>query len=60
MENRLKKSLGRGLSSLLGDSSQNIQTNKLSIKDIKRNTFQTRKQFKKENLVELATSIKEQ
>tara|TARA_Y100000590_G_scaffold418019_1_gene518299 strand:- start:132 stop:977 length:846 start_codon:yes stop_codon:yes gene_type:complete len=60
MENRLKKSLGRGLSSLLGDSSQNIQTNKVSIKDIKRNTFQPRKQFNKENLEELASSIKEQ
>tara|TARA_B100000029_G_scaffold364270_1_gene357441 strand:+ start:3582 stop:4427 length:846 start_codon:yes stop_codon:yes gene_type:complete len=60
MENRLKKSLGRGLSSLLGDSSQNIQTNKVSIKDIKRNTFQPRKKFNKENLEELTSSIKEQ
>ena len=28
MENRLKKGLGRGLSSLLGDSSKKINTNK--------------------------------
>ena len=28
MENRLKKGLGRGLSSLLGDASKKIQTNK--------------------------------
>ena len=34
MENRLKKGLGRGLSSLLGDSTKEIITNKVSIKDI--------------------------
>ena len=32
MESRLKKGLGRGLSSLLGDSSKKINTNKISIK----------------------------
>ena len=31
MENRLKKGLGRGLSSLLGDSSKKIETNKILI-----------------------------
>ena len=31
IENRLKKGLGRGLSSLLGDSPAKIQTNKISI-----------------------------
>ena len=36
MENRLKKGLGRGLSSLLGDSLKKIETNKISIKDIVR------------------------
>ena len=60
MENRLKKGLGRGLSSLLGDSSKNVQTNKVSIKDIKRNKFQPRKYFSKESLDELTNSIKEQ
>ena len=36
MDNRLKKGLGRGLSSLLGDSSsKKIQTNKVSINDDK-------------------------
>ena len=60
MENRLKKSLGRGLSSLLGDSSRKIETNKISIKDIKRNKFQPRKHFTKESLDELTNSIKEQ
>ena len=37
MDNRLKKGLGRGLSSLLGDSDKKIETNKISIKDITRN-----------------------
>ena len=60
MENRLKKGLGRGLSSLLGDAPQKVQTNKVSIKDIKRNKFQPRKHFNKENLEELTISIKEQ
>ena len=53
MENRLKKGLGRGLSSLLGDVSKKIETNKVSIKDIVRNKFQPRKQFNKESLEEL-------
>tara|TARA_B100001123_G_C15183737_1_gene976409 strand:+ start:343 stop:1188 length:846 start_codon:yes stop_codon:yes gene_type:complete len=60
MENRLKKGLGRGLSSLLGDTSKKIQTNKVSIKDLTRNKFQPRKNFNKENLEELTNSIKEQ
>ena len=60
MENRLKKGLGRGLSSLLGDSSKKINTNKVSIKDITRNKLQPRKHFDKESLDELANSIKKQ
>ena len=60
MEYKLKKGLGRGLSSLLGDSSRTIKTNKISIKDIERNKFQPRKNFNKENLEELTNSIKEQ
>ena len=60
MENRLKKGLGRGLSSLLGDSSKKINTNKVSIKDIIRNKLQPRKHFDKESLDELANSIKKQ
>jgi len=60
IENRLKKGLGRGLSSLLGDSSKKIEKNKVSIKDLKRNKFQPRKYFSKENLQELSDSIKEQ
>jgi len=60
MENRLKKGLGRGLSSLLGDSSKKINTNKISIKDITRNKFQPRKYFDNESLEELTNSIKKQ
>ena len=60
IENRLKKGLGRGLSSLLGDSSKKIETNKVPIKDITRNRFQPRKNFNKENLEDLTNSIKEQ
>ena len=60
IENRLKKGLGRGLSSLLGDASKNIETNKVLIKDLIRNKFQPRRQFAKESLEELTNSIKEQ
>ena len=60
LENRLKKGLGRGLSSLLGDSSKKIETNKILIKDIVRNKFQPRKHFDKQSLEELTSSIKEQ
>ena len=59
MENRLKKGLGRGLSSLLGDTQKKVETNKVSIKDISRNKFQPRKHFSKESLEELTNSIKE-
>ena len=60
MESRLKKGLGRGLSSLLGDSSKKINTNKVSIKDISRNKLQPRKHFDKDRLEELTNSIKKQ
>ena len=59
MENRLKKGLGRGLSSLLGDTSKKINSNKISIKDINRNKLQPRKYFDKSTLQELTNSIKE-
>ena len=60
IENRFKKGLGRGLSSLIGDTSQKIETNKISINDLTRNMFQPRKNFSKESLEELANSIREQ
>ena len=60
MENRLKKGLGRGLSSLLGDTPEKFSKNKISIKDINRNKLQPRKYFDKSRLEELTNSIKEQ
>ena len=60
MESRLKKGLGRGLSSLLGDSSKKIDTNKVLIKDITRNKLQPRRHFDKESLEELTNSIRKQ
>ncbi len=60
MNTRLKKGLGRGLSSLLGDSSKKIDVNKVSINDLTRNKLQPRKHFDKESLLELTNSIKEQ
>ncbi len=60
IESKLKRGLGRGLSSLLGDSSKKKDINKISIKDIERNKFQPRKYFNKENLEDLTNSIKEQ
>ena len=59
MNNRLKKGLGRGLSSLLGDASKKIEKNKIPINDLIRNKFQPRKNFNKESLEELTNSIRE-
>ena len=56
---RLKKGLGRGLSSLIGDTSTNPKSNKVSISSIIRNKFQPRKNFNKEQMDELTNSIKE-
>ena len=60
MESRLKKGLGRGLASLLGDSDKKVQTNKVPINDLTRGTFQPRKHFSPESLEDLTNSIKEQ
>ena len=60
IQNRIKKGLGRGLSSLLGDAPKEIATTKVSINDLIRNKFQPRKNFNKESLDELTNSIKEQ
>ena len=54
-----KKGLGRGLSSLIGDSQSNEDKNKISISSIVRNKYQPRKKFDKESLEELTNSIKE-
>ena len=54
-----KKGLGRGLSSLIGDSEIPENKTKISISSIVRNKFQPRKKFDKESLEELTNSIKE-
>ena len=54
-----KKGLGRGLSSLIGDSDITVTTNKISISSVVPNKFQPRKRFEKESLEELSNSIRE-
>ena len=49
---KTKKGLGRGLSSLIGDTSSQPKNNKISISSIVRNKYQPRKNFNKENLDE--------
>ena len=56
---KIKKGLGRGLSSLIGDTKVNTNINKLSITDLVRNKLQPRKNFDKENLEDLTNSIRE-
>ena len=56
---KIKKGLGRGLSSLIGDTKVNTNINKLSITDLVRHKFQPRKNFDKENLEDLTNSIRE-
>ena len=56
---KTKKGLGRGLSSLIGDSDSSHIKNKIPISSIIRNKFQPRKSFNKEKMEELTNSIKE-
>ena len=56
---KTKKGLGRGLSSLIGDSDLKVSSNKISISSIVPNKYQPRKNFQKDGLDELANSIKE-
>ena len=57
--NKIKKGLGRGLSSLIGETKTEIQKNQLSISDLKPNKYQPRKIFDEANLNDLTNSIKE-
>jgi len=57
--NKIKKGLGRGLSSLIGETKNEIKTNKLSLSEIVPSKFQPRKNFEEENLEDLTNSIKE-
>jgi ParB family chromosome partitioning protein len=56
---KIKKGLGRGLSSLIGESKTEKNTSKVLISDLIRNRYQPRKTFDSENLEELTNSIKE-
>ncbi len=56
---KMKRGLGRGLSSLIGDTDITASKNKLTISSIVRNKFQPRKVFDKESLDELTNSIRE-
>ena len=57
--NKIKKGLGRGLSSLIGETKAEININKVSISDLVSNKFQPRKIFDEESLQDLTNSIKE-
>jgi ParB family transcriptional regulator, chromosome partitioning protein len=57
--NKIKKGLGRGLSSLIGETKSEININKLSISDLLSNKLQPRKFFDENDLQELTNSIKE-
>ena len=56
---KIKKGLGRGLSSLIGEIKTEVNLNKLLIGDLSPNKYQPRKDFNEENLKDLADSIKE-
>ena len=57
--NKIKKGLGRGLSSLIGESKSENKTNNLNLNEIVPNKYQPRKNFDEENLNDLVNSIKE-
>ena len=57
--NKIKKGLGRGLSSLIGETKSEININKLLISELVRSKFQPRKIFDEESLQDLTNSIKE-
>ena len=56
---KIKKGLGRGLSSLIGEAKVEPQTNKLRVSDLIPNKYQPRKIFDENNLIDLTNSIKE-
>ena len=55
----IKKGLGRGLSSLIGETKVETKINKLLLSEIIPNKYQPRKNFDDENLNDLTNSIKE-
>ena len=57
--NKIKKGLGRGLSSLIGETKKEVNINQLPISDLVRNKYQPRKFFDEESLGELTESIRQ-
>tara|TARA_B100000902_G_scaffold376405_1_gene407441 strand:+ start:198 stop:1040 length:843 start_codon:yes stop_codon:yes gene_type:complete len=56
---KIKKGLGRGLSSLIGETKLDTQKNHLPVSELVPNKYQPRKIFEEINLQELSNSIKE-
>ena len=56
---KIKKGLGRGLSSLIGETKVESQKNQLSISDLVPNKYQPRKIFDENHLEDLTNSIRE-
>ena len=56
---KIKKGLGRGLSSLIGETKADSKTNQLSVSDLVPNKFQPRKIFDESSLEDLTNSIRE-
>ena len=56
---KIKKGLGRGLSSLIGEKKIEININKLSISNLISSKYQPRKTFEEESMKDLTNSIKE-
>ncbi len=56
---KIKKGLGRGLSSLIGETKIESKKNQLPISDLIPNKYQPRKNFDENNLEELTNSIRE-
>ena len=57
--NKIKKGLGRGLSSLIGEVKVEPEKSQLQISDLVPNKYQPRKIFDENNLIDLTNSIKE-
>ena len=56
---KIKKGLGRGLSSLIGETKIEDQRNKVPVSDLIPNKYQPRKNFSESSLEDLTNSIKE-
>ena len=59
MNSKIKKGLGRGLSSLIGETKTVSQTSNIPLNNIVPNKYQPRKNFDNEMLEDLTNSIKE-